>query len=419
MARATVPTALPLDTFAKIMGINPVHFQGAVAPPIWTTQGQCRMIWSQHPWQADDVTSREELAQAIYDAEKEITRILGYPVAPSWYKDESHTIPNARYNPYFRPTAPFKLKQGELIAGGRRATTLIDDEVTVTYTDEDSDGFKERATLTISLPADHGITDANQLRAYFNDHGSNPAWEIRPAISRSISGNVATLVFNSWLFIIPDFNEAPAGDFDYVAIDISDTDNLVFSCTVYRVWNDVTQPASTAYRSAGYCGACNGSGCNACATYTQDGCLSISDAHLGFVNAHAASYSPELGVWQHSAHYLQVPYSIHFWYYAGAISDEFREGWSDDPMPTYLAQSVAYLAAARLDKPFCQCGNVEKTLKELRRDLAQSNDTDNPNRIPFDSVVYSNPFGSRVGEVRAWHRINSLVGNQVWEATIM
>lgn len=418
MARASVPTLLPLDTFAKMVGINPVHFNGAVAPPVWSTQGQCRMIWSQHPWQAEDVTSREELAQAIFDAEKEISRILGYPVAPIWIKDEEHAIPNRRYTS-FRQGSPFKLKHGEVIAGGRRATTLIDDDATIVYSDEDSDGFSERATITVSLLSGHGITDANQLRVYFNDQSSNPAWEIRPAISRSISGDIATLVFNSWLFIIPDYNEAPAGEFEITAIDISDTDNLVSSCTIYRVWNDTTLVGSTAYRSSGYCGICNGSGCNACATYTQDGCIAISDAHTGIVTANPASYSTELGVWQHSSQYLQAPFSVHFWYYAGAISEQFIDGWSDDPMPTYLAQSVAFLAAARLDKPFCMCGNVEKTLKELRRDLGQSSDNDNPNRLPFDSVVYSNPFGTRVGEVRAWHRINSLVGNQVWESTVM
>lgn len=417
MARATIPTLLPLDSFAKIMGINPVHFQGAVAPPAWTTQGQCRMIWTQYSWQAEDVTSRDELAQAIYDAEREITRILGYPVAPTWITDEAHTIPT-RNNPYFRPNS-FKLKHGEVISGGRRASTLINNDATVVYTDEDSDGFKERATITVSLPSDHGITDPHQILAYFNDHGSNPSWEIRPAISRSISGNTATLVFNSWLFVIPDYNEIPAGEYEYTAIDISDTDNLVFSCTIYRVWNDTTQISTTAYRSSGLCGSCSGSGCNACATYTQGGCLSIYDAHNGLVNSHAAHFTPELGVWQHSSQYGQNPSSVHFWYYAGAISDQFKEGWTDDIIPIYLAQSVAYLAAARLDKPFCQCGNVEKTLKELRRDLAQSNDTDNPNRVPFDSVIHSNPFGTRVGEVRAWHRINSLVGNQVWEAAIL
>lgn len=416
MARASVPTLLPLDTFAKIMGINPVHFNGAIAPPIWTTQGQCRMIWSQSSWQAEDVTSREELAQAIHDAEKDITTILGYPIGPTWFSDEVVTTVTP-LSKIYRPGSTFKLRYGEVIAGGRRATTLIDDDLSVTYSDQDNDGFPETATLTLTVPDE--ITDPQEIRVYYNDHGANPVWEIRPALSRSLSNHIATLTFKSWLFIIPDYFDAPAGEYEYDAIDLSQIDNLVTSVTVYRVWNDTTQPASAAYRGGGYCGLCNGSGCAVCTTYSQEGCLIVIDPHIGIVQPQPASYSSDLHTWQFSSPSYQLPFSMHFWYYAGAQSDEFLQGYSDIPISNYLAQSISYLAAARLDKPFCQCGNVEKTLKEMRRDLSLSGNDSDAVRIPFDSIVYKNPFGSRVGEVKAWHRVNSLIGNAIWGAAIL
>ena len=104
MARASLPTLLSLDRYASIMGIVPAHFNGAYAPSSGSTgvfpisQG-CKDVWYQHAWQRFDALSREDLAIAIYDAEKDIEAELGYSPGPKWVTNEVHPYPRPFYFP--------------------------------------------------------------------------------------------------------------------------------------------------------------------------------------------------------------------------------------------------------------------------------------------------------------------------------
>src|SRR5688572_10128086 len=108
MARASTPTLLSLDRWARIMGLNPVHFNGASGDSVWPlTGGVCKDVWPQHSWQSPDIISREELARNIHLAERAITRALGYSPAPTWFAEEEHNFPryhNVGWNsPYSMP----------------------------------------------------------------------------------------------------------------------------------------------------------------------------------------------------------------------------------------------------------------------------------------------------------------------------
>jgi hypothetical protein len=87
-------TLLSLDRYAKIMGINPVHFQSAFTSSIWPIKGKsCGEIWTRYSWQLGDRVSHYDLAQAIAQAEEQMAEYTNFPVAPMWVHGEEHPFP--------------------------------------------------------------------------------------------------------------------------------------------------------------------------------------------------------------------------------------------------------------------------------------------------------------------------------------
>src|SRR4051812_49959004 len=104
MARASTPTLMPLDTWAKIMGVSPWWFNQIGDGFAVADTAQCEHIFKQFSWQGDFL-SREEIARSIEMAEDLIATESGYWPAPKYFTDEVHQYPR----PYNR----------ELYAGGR------------------------------------------------------------------------------------------------------------------------------------------------------------------------------------------------------------------------------------------------------------------------------------------------------------
>src|SRR3990172_11026555 len=86
MARAETLTKLPLDRWAALIGVNPLHFNGVYMPIHPPTV--CQQPWMQYPWQAVDRVGREEVAMAIAQAEADVEKYLGYRLLPMWEADE-------------------------------------------------------------------------------------------------------------------------------------------------------------------------------------------------------------------------------------------------------------------------------------------------------------------------------------------
>ncbi len=163
MARASTPTLLSLDRFASIFGINPVHFNGGDGDSIaiFKLQGTCNDFWPQYNWQYNDRLSREELARAIYSAEEDLARVLGYYPAPQWIAQEVH-----KFDRHYRrdlwssgglnvrgARKSINLRYGKFIQAGQRAVTLVGTAttagLTLVYSDPDGDGFDELVTITL------------------------------------------------------------------------------------------------------------------------------------------------------------------------------------------------------------------------------------------------------------------------------
>jgi len=419
MATASIYTGLSLNRYASILGINPMHFAGASADEYFPLRTRCSDIWQQHSWQFADSVSREDLALAIDEAEQDIARELGFWPYPKWFAQEVHQTPRFHRREYFRQrgfgvravrtsvTADF----GRIIQAGVRAVTKVGTATLaagmLTYTDADGDGFRERATIT--LPTTY--TDVSGLKVYQTGEGGVQVSEIRDPHYRATSDGAITFYFWAWQLIDPALWEIPPHgliDQSPVAIDLAglaevlpDYSNLVDSVDVYREYTTSTDEPSAEFYWEPL------PGCEPCELATQTGCLHVRDANLGIVVPSPATYSDDDEEWQ-TASWAESrePDFVKIWYRAGFLDGKFLAGRANPANYTIWDQPVAWLATARLERPFCSCGNVTALGNRFREDLAFVGESSHQ----VDPLLLSNPFGTLRGEVMAWQKVNRARG---------
>jgi len=407
MARATNNNLLSLDHFARIMGINPVHFQGAYADTKWTRGGTCGELWLQHDWQSkSDSMSREEIADIILMCEEEINHYLGYNVAPQWTVQEVHEFPRhfdrrtLRLHGDVRGEVPnIILNRRKVIASGRRAVTAVELASSVVYSDEDGDGWSETATITAAT----ALTDENEIKLFFAGHSGDPSFEIRPLKSVAIAGGTVTILVNSWQLIDPDLWEVFPDDSTDMSITIEGTGNFVSTVDIYRVYTDFTA-ASCTFLWRSECTVCGGTGCAACELVEQDGCLAIVDAQAGIVKPSPATYDEDDAQWYGASWASGTrPEMIKSWYYSGEISQKYLAGWSREALSDTWAQAIAYMAVSRMPKRLCSCPVVQEKAKQMQEDLLLNRRDTGARFFPASSALQQNPFGFHYGELFAWN----------------
>ena len=427
IAEALPYTLLSLPRYAQIIGVNPAHFQGALGEEVFPLgSNACNDLWPRHTWQQPDRISHEDLAYAIQDAEIEIAQVLGYFPAPYWIAQEVHYWQRIYRQDMQRISGKditqrrvgYQTKFGKVISPGQRAVTLIGTATvagaSLVYSDADSDGFVDRATVTMTTTE----TNICSLKVYFAGESGNQEWEIRPERSKSISGGVATFIFPAWLFIDPDIQSAYPTTEGFRGINLSTTANYVTSVDVYKEYTDTTGQSAEFYWEPSaqieWCTVCSGTGCAACTLTSQAGCIHIRDAESGLVVPTPATYAD--GAWTGSAFAVgRDPDEMKIWYYAGALDNLNLRGSTCKVMPPRMERAIAYLATARLERPMCSCSSVTGLYHKLQRDLAFA-DASGSYQINDDDV--GNTFGTKAGEIYAWRYIQNtaehvLKGNAV------
>lgn len=407
-------THLSLAEYARIMGIPPLHFWGAITSTVFPRWGSCDDVWPHYSWQtAEDLVSRHELAQYIQDAERDIKQVIGFSIAPEWEVEELHSIwpiHRARFD-----LQTVETDWGHIIAPGQRALEEVELAATVVYSDADGDGWDELATITVAT----ALTDQREIKVYHAGHDGEAEWEVRPVRSIAIAGGVATITLDSWLLIDPDlYEQFPANKQDVPAILLDDTTPLVETVDVYREYNDSTTQATLYWDRLTYggvppyCANCSGSGCEQCTLEAQTACYTIADARFGAVVPRPATYDAENQVWLPSSPCVGRAYdSVKLWYLAGNRDKRYISRRTLDPLDPYLAQAVVWLATARINKPLCGCGAAQERARAYQRDLTRS-DRESGFYVRYkDMDIFSNPFGTRDGEVRAWQRVATMLSN--------
>ncbi len=233
MARAEVQTLgllnrWPIEMYEDIWRYNQILGTGV------RKTSQCQNV----PYIQSE---RELIAASLHDALQTTAEYLGYYPAPMWIEDEIVTIDSERnWNGQTLSTA-----FGHLIAFGRRATSLIEPDVSITYTDRDSDGINETAVITVN---NVGSIAAGEIQVFVREIDGAPIaadelWQI-DNLRVVKSGSTATITGPRALFVKPATiwareyeTNAP---YERFAGSTSATGDFLAEVDVYRVYADAT-----------------------------------------------------------------------------------------------------------------------------------------------------------------------------------
>jgi hypothetical protein len=404
--RSEIVTKLPLATWAKILGLHPLHFAqvqfGEISP-------HCNEIYFQHEWQNSDHVSREEIARAIAEAEAKIERALGYHLVPTWdvdeWRDTTRSFRKELVNINGADIRGYRqivqANWGYFISGGIQSKELIEADAAITYSDPDDDGYFQVATVSVATL----ITDTDEIAVYYPGHAGDDAWEIKP-IEVSLSGGIATITFRRELAIQESFYDLMNVE-DGGAADGADDDDFLEEVDVYRRYNDPQSQASFLWEPlAGSCASCHGNGCPTCAYAIQTGCLVLrGDPRQSLIGYWPASWDNDnLDFTGQPWSIARLPDIVRLFYYSGWRNKTQRYV---SRMDADFERTVAYMAAAMLDRPPCAC--VKGQWDKWRKDLALTAGDEDGNAIYRTArtryELLDNPFGTRYGEIYAWRKV--------------
>ena len=400
-------TILPLSDYADIAGINPVQFMSGHSHDNFIGSG-CTDRWLQYPWQGGERVSRFEISQEIARAERDIAAELGYWPAPVWNDEgEEKQFPQYHRREYVGTTGirhdgrakSIRLSRGKFIEGGQRTVEAVDEASvsggSLVYSDEDSDGLYETATIQLST----SLTNTCEIKVFYAGYEGKPEYEIRPLRHIDISGGTLTIVLDAWLLFDPDKLAAFPGREEFDWLDPTTTSDFATSVDVYRVYNDPTTSATLLWERHPKFWSGN--------TYgdldSQTAALVPRDRHQGMVVPMPGTYSD--GSWA-SAEYVakREPDRVIAYYRSGLQEEKDVNGcWV---MPGDLARAVAAMATARIARPLCtKCENVRAWEEEMREDLIFVTTEDATRFVP--GSVTECPFGTRRGELEAWRIVSN------------
>lgn len=403
MARADTPTKLPLDEWARLMGINPLHFNQVNLTEL--QNDFCGQLWFQHRWQNNTAIGREAISEAIAEAEANIERYIGYSLLATWRIDERR--------PAVRANRPELVNIGtedvrwynqiviseakKWITGGQRATTLIEADATIVYTDEDADGYDETATVTVAAGA---LSETCEIKAFFPGKAADSTWEIKPLRSVTLTGANFVLVFNREQAVLESLQEA----LNPGRVEGTADDSFLTEVDIYRVFNDPQSQASLLWEPLGSSCSCNGGGCESCAYASQTACvIARGDPENAILAYHPATWDSDEEQFDATRLALdRTPDLVRLWYLAGN-----KDNTQECPLVTmepYWARIVARYATAIIPKEPCGC--TESDFERWQEDLSYLTGADQLNAYQLAPRELSNPFGTRRGAVEAWRAVN-------------
>lgn len=343
MARSNVRTLLPLDTYARVMGMPGWSFNQC-RHPSRQGHGVCteEILQSGYYGDPNRILGRDEIAQAIATAEQNIASLLGFWPAPKWICEEEHIWPVPKRGPATRIPG-FNLKWGKIISGGVETFDFIT-ESDVVYSDEDGDTYTDFATITVgSLYSMYDDDINSDCEVVIVPHGYDPRfYEIRPVDVDLAADGTTTITGYKWLFVRPEVWQEST---EY--IPLQDDDNFVESVDVYRHYNKESHQARIVWKGKDL----DSEDCIACGEVAQNACIRIEDRRNSIVYPVPGIYSGEKWARDDFAYY-DFPTHARFWYYAGYDSDSCMDCTQ---MSASMQQAIVRLANVYMPEKPCGC----------------------------------------------------------------
>ncbi|MDK1117610.1 MAG: hypothetical protein QGM50_02345 [Anaerolineae bacterium] len=399
MARADIVTWLPLDRWAEIIGIHPLHFNGLVSTSL-IPNNVCGGPFFQFSWQHSDRIGTEDIAMAIQAAEQEISREVGYNLMPDWTAEErlNYTLPGtpgvfslSGINPRGMFNS-IELRRGHIISGGIKTKTVVSTGASFVRSDIDSDGFQETCTVTVATT----VTDKNEIHLFYPAQNGANEWEIRP-IKVAFSGANVVITFNIWQIRAANQMEK----FNPEPLDAEDNASYESTVDVYRVHNDPSVQIKFLWENFPNLSCCGT--CVACQFGTQTGCFHLREARLGLaVPAPAAWDSDDEEFDKKEWAVCRGPDQIQAWYYSGFEDKSLTRPRAE--MSKFWEYAVAYYAASKLDRDVCGCSNVNQFIANWRMDMMVVEQEGIS--INITPELLSNKLGTTRGAIYAYRRIH-------------
>lgn len=406
MARANTPTALPLDTYAATIGLNPIYFNSGTLSTLFTQVGSCTSRWRQYSWQDSAKITREDLATEIARAESDVMSMMGGTyLIPTYLENEEYSYPRqfrrARQTWDGSDVRGFPkailLNRSYFIEAGKKTSTLLGTG-SVVLSDADSDGFSELATITLA----NTFQDTEAIHLYFADKDGSASWEIRPLKSIEADGTTITITADSWLFFNPAlWNKLSDSGLD---IDATDSNNYVDDV---ELWSITTNPEEGCVMIWGV----GPDSCpeGDCEERTQVACVSSAESQaIPYLRLLPASYENDaFTITQFN--YDREPDLVRLSYLSG-LQEKWYDGSVWHYLPKDLETAISYMVTARLARPLCQqCETLQAREKELKEDLTVTTD----GRSKFvTKLVLECPFGTRRGEYEAYQLVTRFMMNK-------
>lgn len=357
-----------LNLWPSLLMENIWHFNQAagIGAPVQTANDQGGVIYLQK--------EREYIARHLEAAYIRLAVDLNYPIAPTYI---SETIPIGGGYPL----------QGQLLTAryfkmielGIRAQTLIQAGVAVAYSDPNSVGVNDTATITVVT----GIANA-EIKLYFQVSDGAPTagdvrYEIEPTVITDAAGTV-TIKAHRALFVKPSqwAREYVASDPNFNSPNVVDTANgstgFVSAVDVYRVYTDTTTGNVELVAS---------DGSTILETYTGE----ILDARLSTFRL-GAFCSTWCGGY---------PAFVRVNYKAGAALQNSR-------IDSELYESCVALACAEMDSILSKMSYW--TLDMFTKWHQPLTESINGTLVPVATKSEANnPYGSRSGQIKAWRTV--------------
>lgn len=378
-------TLLSLERFSRLMSFSPILMHQVYMPEL-QEMSACSDPVLQYTWQqrSGGRPGREEISHAIQQAETILEQHLRFSVLPRWYVDDDPPVIGNRFGPRVAYQLGVRANVGHFIQAGQEAWTIIDADTPVLYSDRDGDGYKERATVTVTTT----ITDPDEFAVYYPGTEHDPGWEIRP-VEVTIVGGVATLRFYRHQCVIPDRIE----ELDANGVVGTEDAQFLESVDVYRHYNDPSRMGVVEWSPS----ICDTEGCGWSA---QEACIRSVDDRNGLLQLHAATWDGT--TWSYACpSWWAPPTRVHLWYRAGYRDKSLARPMRD--MSRELERAVAYLALSYMDRAWQSCEPMHNLQAHWRQDLSVRESTAGGS-MSFNIArrVLDNPLGTTRAAVHAW-----------------
>lgn len=407
--RTATKTLLSLFEWSQIIQIN----------PFWTAQivdnvpqrgnimnVQCDHAMTQYAYQSFDFLSREEIAEAIAQAEDLFSEIAGYYPAPKYVVSERHSYPRD-YNRQFpihygmrASSGNFKaiqVKHGHVQVVGTEELTSIG-TAAVVLSDETNSGIDDTFTATIAVPAG---TIAAAIAAFFvpADRAglSLEESEIKP-LTVSISANVATITGHITLLVLPELQLTVAPQ------DLSATDSTIYASdiAVYTRETDTTDTGSLIWANIYPCTT------PACEAEVSTACFGVRDLETGWLEPVAAA-------WDATLEQFNLTYPCCVGRNPDRVTVNYLAGFerqSNGRMDFKHAQAIAKLATSLLPQRTCGCDRADQRLYHYRNlPVDQNGNLQVPRELMEEAGEMLGSMGR--GAVEAWSFIKK---RQQWSS---